>query len=68
MRIYEGDVIALIGQMNEYEVMRFDGDYIKLLCIDFKGQESITYDLSVYSHNTEFWVHISDLHLFELIS
>mgnify|MGYP003590373583 CR=1 FL=1 len=68
MRFNVNDVLSLIDGLNSYQVMQRDGEYLKLLCIDFEQVEQITYDLTVYNHNTEFWINRNDLHLFELIS
>lgn len=67
MRFNVNDILSLADGVNSYQVVQRDGDYLKLLCTDFEQVEQITYDLSVYSHNTEFWVKRDDLHLFELM-
>lgn len=61
------DFLSLVDGINTYQVIGRDGDYLKLVCTDFDVPEFITYDLTVYSHNTEFWVKRDDLHLFELM-
>ena len=68
MRFNVNDILSLIDGINSYQVMQRDGEYLKLLCIDFEQVEQITYDLTVYSHNSEFWIDRNNLHLFELIS
>lgn len=68
MRFNVNDILSLIDGLNSYQVMQRDGEYLKLLCIDFEQVEQITYDLTVYNHNTEFWIDRNNLHLFELIS
>lgn len=68
MRFNVNDILSLIDGLNSYQVMQRDGEYLKLLCIDFEQVEQITYDLTVYSHNSEFWIDRNNLHLFELIS
>lgn len=68
MRFNVNDILSLIDGLNSYQVIQRDGDYLKLLCTDFEQVEQITYDLTVYNHNTEFWIDRNNLHLFELIS
>lgn len=67
MRFNVNDYLSLVDGINTYQVTGRDGDYLKLVCTDFDVPELITYDLTVYSHNTEFWVKRDDLHLFELM-
>lgn len=68
MQFNVNDILSLIDGLNSYQVIQRDGDYLKLLCTDFEQVEQITYDLTVYNHNTEFWIDRNNLHLFELIS
>lgn len=68
MRFNVNDILSLIDGINSYQVIQRDGDYLKLSCTDFEQVEQITYDLTVYNHNTEFWIDRNNLHLFELIS
>ena len=68
MRFNVNDVLSLCEGLNSYQVTQRDDDYLKLLCTDFEQVEQITYDLTVYSYNSEFWIDRNNLHLFELIS
>lgn len=69
MRFNVNDILSLSSEgVNSYQVIQRDGDYLKLLCTDFEQVEQITYDLTVYNHNTEFWIDRNIFHLFELIA